>query len=237
MPETLSPPPQKDRWLIFASPVLRKFSTGVTGLLLVLYLGQHLFANLRIHGDDPVGVSRYGHTLEGFGLLLRGIEIGLAVVLIFHAVMGIVIWVNKRKARPAGYRQYHTKGLQSKQTFASRSMIWGGLLLVVFLVIHVAWFRFGPGIAEGYAVQIEGDAARHYERLVAERFQHLGYVIFYCIAMIAVGLHLSHGVWSALQSVGLVNSQNREVLYRISQFLGAAIALGFISIPLLIYFA
>lgn len=205
-------------------------------MLLVLYLAQHLLANLRIFSSDPLAVSKYGHALEGFGFLLRAVELGLAVVLVYHAVTGISIWLKTRKARPAGYKRFASKGEPSRQTFASRTMIWGGLLIAVFLVVHVAWFRFGPGVADGYAVQIDGASARHYERLVTERFQHIGYVVFYSLAMLAVGLHLSHGCWSALQSVGLINSRNRNVLYRISVFLGVVFALAFISIPLAVYF-
>ena len=237
MPTTLTPPSQKEARSLFESPVLRKFATGVTGLLLVVYLAQHLQANLRIFSSDPLAVSKYGHLLEGFGVLLRFIEIGLALVVGIHALIGIAIWIQKRKARPADYKRYASKGSPSKQTFASRTMIWSGLLLAVFLVIHVAYFRFGPGLAEGYAVQIDGESARHYERLVTERFQHVGYVIFYCIAMLAVGIHLSHGFWSALQSVGLVNPKNRELLYRLSLVIGGVATLGFISIPLYVYFS
>lgn len=228
--------PTKSPASILTSPIGRKFATGVTGIFLVLYLGQHLLANLRIFSSDPQAVSKYGHTLEGFGLLLRAIEIGLAIMIVYHAALGISIWLKKRKARPVNYRRYVTKGSPSKQTLASRTMFWGGLLMLIFLLVHVAYFRFGPGIAEGYATMIDGEPARHYERLVTERFEQWGYVVFYCLMMIVVGIHISHGFWSATQSLGLVTDRNRQVLYRISQALGVLFALGFITIPLRIYF-
>ena len=77
---------------------------------------------------------------------------------------------------------------------------------------------------------IHGEPARHYERLVTERFQHMGYVVFYCITMVVVGMHISHGFWSASQSLGLVNDRNRDVLYKVGIALGALFALGFIAI-------
>ena len=218
------------------SPVLRKISTGLTGLFLVVYLTQHLFANLQIFSSDPQAVSKYGHTLEGFGVLLRGVEIALAALILYHAIMGISIWVKTRQARPIAYKRYKTKGAPSKQTLASRTMFWGGMLMLVFLIIHVAYFRFGPGIAEGYATMVHGEPARHYERLVIERFEQLGFVIFYCITMVVVGMHISHGFWSASQSLGLVNDRNRDFLHKAGIALGALFALGFISIPLSVYF-
>jgi len=233
---SVSAPPRSGASSLFTSPVLRKVSTGLTGLFLIIYLTQHLLANLRIFSSDPQAVSKYGHTLEGFGLLLRGIEIGLAALIIYHAVMGISIWLKTRKARPVTYKRYQTKGAPSKQTIASRTMFWGGLLMLVFLFIHVAYFRFGPGIAEGYSTMIHGEPARHYERLVTERFEQLGYVVFYCITMVVVGMHISHGFWSATQSLGLVNDRNREVLYKVGIGLGILFTIGFIAIPLGIYF-
>ena len=232
----VSAPPRPGASSLFTSPVLRKVSTGLTGLFLIIYLTQHLFANLQIFSSDPQAVSKYGHTLEGFGLLLRGIELALAALILYHAVAGILIWLKTREARPIAYKRYKTKGAPSKQSFASRTMIWGGLLMLVFLVVHVAYFRFGPGIAEGYSTMVHGEPARHYERLVTERFEQLGYVIFYCITMVVVGMHISHGFWSASQSLGLVNDRNRDVLYKVGIALGALFTLGFIAIPLAVYF-
>lgn len=230
----VSAPP--DPASLVTSPILRKVSTGLTGLFLIVYLTQHLFANLQIFSPDPQAVSKYGHTLEGFGPLLRGIEIGLAALILYHVIMGISIWVKSRQARPVAYKKYKSKGAPSKQTLASRTMFWGGLLMLAFLVVHVAYFRFGPGVAEGYATMIHGEPARHYERLVTERFEQLGYVVFYCITMIVVGMHISHGFWSATQSLGLVSDRNRDVLYKVGIALGTLFALGFISIPLGVYF-
>lgn len=215
---------------LLANPVLRKISTGVTGLLLVLYLGQHLFANLQIFSSDHQAVSKYGYSLESFGPLLRIIEIALGALIAFHAIMGIVIWLKKRKARPINYKLYRSKGTPSKQNLASRTMLVGGLVLLIFLVVHVAYFRFGPGIEEGYATIINEEPARHYERLVKERFQNIGYVIFYTFSMIAVGFHISHGFWSAFQSLGISDDRIKNSLHRLSVFLGVAFAIGFLAI-------
>ncbi len=202
-----------------------------------MYLTQHLFANIKIFSADPLAVSRYGHALQGFGVFLKAVEFGLAFIFLVHIIVAVQVWITKRKARTTNYKRYTTKGAPSKQTFASKTMIWGGGVLIIFLVLHVAYFRFGPGIAEGYAATINGESVRHFERLVRERFQNLAYVVFYCIVMGIVGLHLSHGFWSALQSLGLVTEGNRNRLYWMGVALAAVITIGFISIPLGIYFA
>lgn len=219
-----------------ASSVFRKALSGLTGLLLILYLAQHLFANIKIFSADPLAVSQYGYALQGFGVFLKVVELGLVFLFLMHIVVGVQVWITKRKARNIDYKRYATKGAPSKQTLASRTMIWGGGVLIIFLVLHVAYFRFGPGIAEGYVATIDGASVRHFERLVTERFQNLAYVVFYCFVMGVVGLHISHGFWSALQSLGLVTERNRDRLYRVGVIIGAVIAIGFISIPLGIYF-
>lgn len=219
-----------------SSSVFRKALSGLTGLLLILYLAQHLFANIKIFSDDPLAVSRYGHALQGFGVLLKAVELGLLFLFLAHIVVGVQVWLTKRKARAIGYKQYATRGAPSRQTLASRTMIWSGGVLVLFLILHVAYFRFGPGIAEGYAATINGEPVRHFERLVTERFQNLPYVVFYCFVMGVVGLHLSHGFWSALQSLGVVTENNRNRLYWVGVIIGGLIALGFIAIPLGVYF-
>ena len=229
--------PSKTFFLVPASQVFRKIMTGITGLLLILYLAQHLFANLKVFGSDPLAVSKYGYKLKGLGLLLTVAEILLGALIIYHVVMGIAIWFRKRRSRPIAYKRYESKGAPSRQTWASRTMIWGGLLLLVFLVLHVAYFRFGPGVAEGYAATIDGNQVKHFEALVLDRFQHFGYVIFYSLALLALGFHLSHGFWSAMVSLGLVTEKNRDWLYSVGVVLATVLTIGFMVIPLRIYFA
>ena len=234
MPVTAERPAHFKKQL--SSPVGRKILSGATGLLLLVYLAQHLFANLQIFSDDPQAVSRYALFLADFGPLLIAAEIALGVLFLAHIVIGAIIWNRKRTARGTAYTLYKSKGSPSRQTLASRTMIVSGIVLLLFLILHVAYFRFGPGIAEGYVTFVDGEPMRHFERLVLERFQHVGYVAFYTLVMVLVGVHLSHGFWSAFQSLGLVNDRNRQQMYWGGIVLSVFIAGGFISIPLWIYF-
>ncbi len=235
MPATMPPPARPSRtWM--GSPIGKKLLTGVTGLLLVLYLLQHLYANLQVLGADPQAVSKYALLLQGFGPVLQVIEAALALCFLAHIVAGVRVWLTNRRARAAGYAQYRRAGTPSRQTLASRTMAVTGLVLLAFLVLHVAYFRFGPGIAEGYVTYVGAEPVRHFERLVHERFRHGGYVLFYGVVMVLLGLHLSHGFWSAFQSLGWANDRGRRWLFRAGIGLSVLIAAGFLSIPLWIYF-
>ena len=81
-------------------------------------------------------------------------------------------------------------------------MILTGLVLLAFLVIHIWQFKFGPAIEEGYVAQLHGENVRDLHRLVVETFKKPGYVLFYVFSMSLLGMHVRHGFWSALQSMG-----------------------------------
>lgn len=219
-----------------ASPVGRKVLTGVTGVLLFVYLLQHLYANLHVFSADPQAVSRYALALEGFGPVLRLVEGALAALFAVHIALGLSIWARARRARGTGYAQYRPRGGTRLGTLASRTMIASGLLLAGFLVVHVAYFRFGPGVAEGYVTYVDGEAVRHFERLVRERFAAPGYVALYVAALGALALHLTHGLWSALQSLGLVHDRNRRLVVRLGVAAAVLLCAAFMAIPLGVYF-
>ncbi len=132
------------------SQVGRKILTGITGVLLVLYVIAHLSGNLSLLSSDHNAFNKYGAFLHSFGTLFYVIEIGLAVVILLHAYIGISIALRRRQARKQGYQSYNSKGGNSKQSMSSRTMAITGTVLLLFIIIHVIQFRFGPGPAEGY---------------------------------------------------------------------------------------
>lgn len=228
----------------FQNSVGRKILTGVTGIALVLFLIAHLSANLTLFAVDPnVGdnaFNRYALFLHDLGFLLYVVEFGLAAIFLIHAYIGTAIWWGKRKARPEAYAVYASKCGASRQSFSSRTMIVSGLLLFVFMFMHLKTFKFGPGwdVADtAYYVAIEnGGQMRNLSKLVIEVFQdNLLYVLFYSGIMTLLGFHLRHGVWSALQSLGAMNKNLAPVLYTVAGVIGVAIALGFFVLPIWIY--
>jgi succinate dehydrogenase / fumarate reductase cytochrome b subunit len=218
------------------NPVARKLITGVTGLGLALFVLIHMVGNLTYFSSDPDAYNKYSHTLASFGPLLYAVEIGLVVFFLFHAWLGLSIWLQKRRARPVDYDTYRSAGGPSRQTFSSRSMIVTGIIIFIFAVIHVTSFKYGPGMDAGYTVLVDGERIRDIKRLMEERFQSPVYAFGYVGVMILLAFHLRHGIWSALQSLGAVSPRLTPVVYTMGAVLGGLIAVGFFVLPLYIYF-
>src|SRR5262249_38512692 len=121
----------------------KKLLNGLTGVLLLLFIVAHLAGNLTIFfGKDAL--NAYAATTHSLGPILIVIELGLGAVFLLHAVSAINVWLDNRRARQSRYVVKRSKGASSKQTIASRTMIVTGTVLLVFLIIHLKQFRFGP---------------------------------------------------------------------------------------------
>ena len=229
--------PQKATFLSSAwTTVGKKVLTGFTGIAWILFTIAHLLGNFQLFIDDGgVAFNAYTKFLESQGLLLYIAEAGLVVTLLLHAAIGVNIWLGKRRARPVGYTKYVSAGEPSAQNFSSRTMIFSGTLLLLFLVGHIWTFKFGPGIAEGYVTTIDGEPSRDLYRLVVETFQQPIYVFGYTIVMAVLGLHLRHGFWSAFQSLGAIRPSARKTMQFAALVVSILLAVGFLSIPLYIY--
>lgn len=221
---------------LIENQISRKLITGVTGLGLTLFVLIHMMGNLSYFSSDPDAYNRYSDTLVGLGPLLWVVEIGLLVFFVFHAYLGISIWRKKQSARSIGYEVYRSVGSPSMQSTASRSMIITGGILLIFLVIHLLSFKYGPGIGEGYVVNVDGNDIRDMKRLLEEKFSSPLYTFPYVAVMILLAVHLRHGIWSAMQSLGAMNPSLTPIVYSTGLFIGVLIAIGFFVLPLYIYF-
>lgn len=219
------------------SQVGRKFMTGITGIGLMLFLIGHLAGNLTIFGESQA-FNIYTYTLESLGPLLYIIEAGLVFFFLYHAILGISIWRQRKKARPEGYNTYQTKGGPSHQSLASRSMIISGIVLLVFLVFHIMHFKFGLFSPDEGTVILEsagGVEARNLRALVIAEFQN-PLVAFSYIAVLALAiLHLSHGAWSAFTSLGMKHGETSKKVQIGAYIFAIVLMLGFIFIPLYIF--
>ncbi|MGB7488210.1 MAG: succinate dehydrogenase cytochrome b subunit [Phormidesmis sp.] len=211
---------------LYSSPIGKKLLTGLTGLGLVTFVVAHVLGNLTLFFSASA-YNQLAHFIESWGFALYLVEGALLVMVCVHAAIGISIYWGKRQARQTAYAEYESRGTPSRQTLASRTMIASGLLLGLFLIAHLATFKFG----KIYIVPDSGD--RDLARLVFETFQHPGYTAGYVVILSFLGLHLRHGIWSALQSLGLAT---KPAVFAASAVLGGAIASGFIGLPLAIYF-
>ena len=115
-------------------------------------------------------------------------------------------------------------------------MIITGIILAVFITYHVITFKYGPGVSDGYVTNINGVEMRDLYRLVVESFQNVYIMLGYVICMILLGFHLRHGFWSAFQSLGVQHKRLVPLIYGVGILLAFVLAIGFLFIPIYIYF-
>ena len=214
---------------VFSSSVGTKLLVGATGLLLVAYMVLHLFGNALVFlGRDTF--NEYSHMLVSNPLIVP-IEIGLLLVLLVHIYKAVTMWIENRAARPVPYQKKELARHTSRKSLASSTMIASGLIVMVFIAIHVKQFKFGTFyLASGSAT------VRDLYRTEIEVFRNPLWVGFYVIATLLVGLHMRHGVSSAFQSLGLDHPRYTRRIVAIGIAVAVAVGGGLALIPLWAYF-
>lgn len=215
----------------FSSTIGKKQIMGLTGLVWAGFVLMHMFGNLLIVAGAET-YNAYGHALASNPLLYFA-EAGLVIALLFHAIDGIWVTVENKRARPIKYAMA-TNGKKASR-FQSKWMIFHGTILLVFIVLHLAHFKYGPGASEGYIATIKGVQMRDLYRLVVETYHNPLYLIWYSFAMVIVGLHLSHGLYSSFASLGIYHPKFSPILSRAGYVYAAVVALGFIVPPIYIF--
>lgn len=218
--------------MIYWSTIGKKIFMALSGLFLILYLMAHLAANLTILTGNPEIINKYAHTLESLGWLLYVVEAVLVAGFLIHILSGVAVWWENRKARPESYVKHKSKGFPSRQTISSRTMIYTGVVVAIFVVLHVKNFKYGD-IPE---VVIDGVAMRDFYTVVMRAFKDQWTVIWYVSAFIFLGFHLRHAFWSAFQSLGAMNPRLTPAVYTIGVLVAIVLAVGFIFIPIWVYF-
>lgn len=212
----------------FSSSVGTKFLIGVTGLLLFAYLILHLAGNAIIF-FGPEAFNGYAHFLISNPLVIPA-EIGLLLVFLVHIYKTIRMWFANQAARPVSYSMKQPAGHTSRKSVASSTMILSGLLIALFVAIHVKQFKFGTFyLAEG------SEAVRDLYRTEIEVFQHPAWVAFYVICTLLVGLHLRHGISSGFQSLGLDHPTYTRKIVTWGIVWAAIIGVGLAIIPVWVY--
>lgn len=214
------------------SSIAKKIFNGVTGAMLIGFIIIHLIGNLFLLTGNPDDFNGYAYKLHSFGWLLYAAEIGLALVFLGHIVSALSVARDKRKARPSRYAVKGNAGGNSRKTISSTTMIVSGLLLLVFLVWHVITFRFGPYIE----TTLDGQQVRDLYKLTVGFFQNQINVAIYIGVMVFLGFHLRHGFWSMFQSLGAYHPRYTNIIYSLGIVFALLMTVGFILIPVWIYF-
>jgi succinate dehydrogenase / fumarate reductase, cytochrome b subunit len=209
--------------LLWTTSVGKKMVMAITGVIWVVYLIVHALANLLVF-QGPSKINAYSAFLHGSGGALWAARLVLIAALVFHVVAAIQLTGRRQDARPIGYaagRESHTS------TFASKTIRWGGGLILLFLLLHILHFTVGTV----HSSFLEGDP---YHNVVAG-FRNPAVVVLYLIAMAVVGLHLYHGVWSSGRSLGMSPPSPRPLQRSLALVLGLLVWLGFSIIPIAVY--
>jgi succinate dehydrogenase / fumarate reductase cytochrome b subunit len=203
------------------SSIGKKVVMAASGLVLYGFVIGHMVGNLQIY-LGPKAINDYAeflqHFLHGQGIwLVRG---GLLVAVGLHVWTAVTLTLSNWSARPTGYRDWQA----AESTYASRTMVWSGPILAAFVVYHLAHFTLGTAHPEF----VRGDVFRN----VVVGFQNPFASAFYILAMGALGLHMYHGFWSMLQTLGLSHPRWNAVRLTAALALAAIVVIGNISIPL-----
>jgi succinate dehydrogenase cytochrome b subunit len=213
---------------VFSTSVGTKLLIGLTGLLLFLYLLLHLAGNLIVFAG-PDTFNGYSHALISNPLVVP-VEIGLLGVFLLHIYKAVVMWLGNSRARPVAYQKKAWAGHTSRKSLSSTTMIWTGLLTLLFVGVHLQQFKFGAWY------DIGDPPVRDLYRTEAEVFASPLWVAVYFVSVILVGFHLRHGIASAFQSLGADHPVYTKRLVVAGTVLAILIGGGFAVIPLWVYF-
>ncbi|MET3962908.1 succinate dehydrogenase / fumarate reductase cytochrome b subunit [Marmoricola sp. OAE513] len=215
------------------STVFLKILMAVSGFVFIGFVLGHMYGNLKaFQGQEKF--DEYAHHLrvlgepmlphEGFLWIMR---VGLILALIVHVYAAATLWKRAQRARTVKYQvKKHTGAI-----FASRLMRWGGVTLLLFLIWHLLEFTIVKVNVGDGATQIDGHDSPYL--LLVSSFDVWWLTVIYLIAMLALGAHLHHGVWSATQTLGLTGSvRTRKLAKRTAFGLAVLISGGFSLVPL-----
>jgi succinate dehydrogenase cytochrome b subunit len=214
------------------SSVGKKVITGITGLALFGFVIVHLIGNFTLF-LGPGAFNGYAHFLESalHGWLIYAFEITMLLIFAFHIVSTFTVaWTDKRAARKVGYKYGKNAGGKSRKTFSSTTMIYTGLLLILFVIYHIKIFKLVDHELVG------PNNVKNLYKVVVIAFQNPIFAVGTTALMILLGFHLRHGIWSAFQSIGWANDRYLPILTRIALVFSILLAIGFVALPIYLYF-
>jgi succinate dehydrogenase / fumarate reductase, cytochrome b subunit len=211
---------------LWGTTVGKKIAMAVTGLVLIGFVAGHMIGNLKVYQGPEAfnhyaeGLRTFGQPFFGDGQLLWLVRIVLLASVLIHITAAFLLTLRARQARAVGYRKYDGDLVFS---YASRTMVWGGVIILLFVIYHLMHFTFG----NAHPDFIHGDA---YHNFVVG-FSSVPVAIAYIAAMIPLGFHLYHGFWSMLQSLGANNPNYNRYRRPAAAILAAIVVIGNISFP------
>ncbi|WP_026362238.1 succinate dehydrogenase cytochrome b subunit [Geopsychrobacter electrodiphilus] len=216
---------------LLQSTVGRKILMAVTGLLLVGFVTVHLLGNLSIFAG-PDGINAYAVHLHSLGALVWVFRLIMLVLFAVHITLGVQLSLENRTANPINY----SIKSRMKTTFSSESMLYTGLILLAFLIYHLLHFTLQITNPEISAHNLPLDAMMRPDvfTMVVLSFQKVFISLVYIVGMIALFLHLTHGLSSFVQTFGLNNGPSLEKVSLCGKLLAVGYLLAYVAIPVFI---
>ena len=209
-------------WLFntLGSAIGKKLMMAITGLGFCGFLAVHLAGNLTIYGGKD-SFNSYSDRLHAWGPLVTLAELGLLAFALVHVLTGAVLFYQNLKARPQRYSVNKSAGGRS---LGSRTMPYTGVVLLAFVIFHLINFHF-----------VDKTGTTIYE-IVSGAFSKPVYVITYVIAVVIAAVHVSHGFWSAFQTMGANHPKYMPLIRRIGVAFSLIIGIGFGALPVYLFF-
>jgi succinate dehydrogenase / fumarate reductase cytochrome b subunit len=211
---------------VIGTSIGMKLLMAVTGSAFILFVIGHLVGNLQVFiGQEPV--NHYAEFLKGLGGLLWIERILMLAFFVVHIWFGLTLYFQNRSARPASYTCNNTV----QASISSRTMIFSGLGMCLYVIYHLLHFTFVVTNPEYASLR---DSAGRFDvySMVVLGFQNVGISTVYLLAMIALGFHLNHAVGSLFQTFGLNNPEWRKRFKLLGNVVAIGVALGYASIPI-----
>ena len=213
----------------YKSSIGKKCIVALTGLALVGFVLGHLGGNLTIY-FGPEAINAYGEKLQKLGPFLWVIRLGLLGIVALHIIATIHLTIQNRQSRSVGYE----KPANLQATWMGRTMIWTGLMLLGFIVYHVLHFTVSPSETSGHYYELLGDGHKRHDiyYMVVSSFRIWWVSAIYLFSMVLLCFHLSHGISSIFQTLGLRTNQTWPWIRLAGYIVAGLVFVGNCSIPL-----
>jgi succinate dehydrogenase / fumarate reductase, cytochrome b subunit len=216
--------------MLLKSSIAKKQTVAITGFLLILFIIVHLGGNLFIYAG-PHAFNSYAHKLHSFGPLLLIPRALLLIIFLIHIFVIYIIVIENIKAR-GGFKRYAIDQAVGKRTLAERIMAWSGLYILVFVIFHILDFAWTD--PQGPRTFIYGKSYGVYG-LVFNSFKDPVHGVLYILAVCFLGMHLSHGFQSMIQTYGF-RPKWESFIKKCSAYFALIIVVGYSSIPIYVYY-
>lgn len=212
----------------FLTSVGKKYLMALSGIIWAGFVMAHMAGNLLMF-VGPDAYNRYGHGLVS-GSIIYVVEGLLIAALLIHVFCAISLTLENRRAR--GPQRYAMSPNGAKgPSLGSATMAFHGTIILVFIITHLATFKFGTY----YETTVQGVVMRDLYRLMVEVFQQPGYLFWYLVSLVLLAFHLRHGITSIFQSLGLKNGRTEELVRKLGIAYAAVVTLGFLAQPIYIF--